>query len=171
MVSPYLLRVISKPTKVDSETWTKWYLDEHVPDLINSGTAIRAGFYHAFNDFDLSTKTPAQPKPTMLGDQQLKHTDLEAPSERKFLAMYQTDFEDPFATENMKKVRLQSDMLPGRDVMPSAEFDVRVYKLIENYDPQGLGEGSLSSIFLNSAVLKCQLLTIAFLEQFNHHLS
>lgn len=164
MLSPYLLRVISKPTKVDGEQWTKWYLDEHVPDLINSETAVRAGFYHAFDDFDLSTKTPANSKQTKLRDQQLNHTDIEPPGEKRFLAMYQTEFEDPFATENMKKVRLQSDMLPGREVMASAEFDVRVYKLIENYDPKGLGEGSLSSNFYNPAVTKIILLTSVFLE-------
>jgi hypothetical protein len=146
MVSPYLIRVISKPTKVDHDLWNKWYTEVHIPDLINSGTATRAAFYHAFDGYTLSTKTPQQVAPTKLGGQFLNHTDFEPPGEKRYLAMYQSDHAEPLATENAKQIRTEHDMLPGKAFRPCAEWDTRIYKLIESYDPRGLGESKIARV-------------------------
>jgi hypothetical protein len=62
---------------------------------------------------------------------------------KRFLAVYQTEFPRPTHTEEYKKVRIESDIFPGKKVVKVADFDVRVYKLIENFDPNNLGEGTL----------------------------
>jgi hypothetical protein len=139
--APYLLRVISRPVKVTNEEWTKWYLEEHLPDLINTGTTKTAALYSAFEDFPLSTKTPAKSEKTTLGGRQIAHTDIEIPSEKRFLALYQTEFPRPTHTEEYKKVRTESDIFPGKKSDEVADFDIRVYKLIQNFDPKNLGEG------------------------------
>lgn len=141
--SPYLLRVLSKPTKVDEQTWLEWYTKEHVNDVVDTGTTTRGALYRAYNDFALQTKTTSGGGETKLHNAQLSHFD-ELPDDKTFCAVYQTDFEQPFLTENIKNVRQNSELMPeGGPYMPCADWDSRVYKLIQNYDPDNLGEGTL----------------------------
>ena len=148
--SAYLLRVLSKPIQVDEKLWQKWYIDEHVPDVVGTGTCTRGALYRAYNDFALQTKTPTQSGETKLHSAQLSHFD-ELPTDKTFCAVYQTNFEKPFESEEIKEVRPTSELLPGKEYSPCADWDVRVYKLIQNYDPDNLGEGAL---WLLSAILK-----------------
>ena len=122
-VSPYLLRVNSRPTKVDEATWEKWYIEEHVPDLQNAKVSVRAAFYRATHDLGgLSTAT-----------------DIPA-DEKQFLALYQCETPAPLETkEYLEGVPKTSEMLPGKEIGPCAEWDVRNYNLIEARDPKGLG--------------------------------
>ncbi len=124
-VSPYLLRVNSRPTKVDEATWEKWYIEEHVPDLQNAKVSVRAAFYRSTHDLGgLSTAT-------------------EIPAdEKQFLALYQCEMAVPLETkEYLEGVPKTSEMLPGKQIGPCAEWDVRNYELIEERDPKGLGHG------------------------------
>ena len=158
--TPYLLRVISKPLKVTDMEWIRWYLKEHIPDLINSGIAKSGALYTSFEDFPLSTKTPPNSETTTLGGQKLAHTDVEIPSEKRFLAMYQIEFPRPTLTEEYTKIRTECDITAG-ELGEVADFDVRVYKLIEDFDPNNFGEGIILSklILLYSTVyLRCILI-------------
>ena len=138
--SPYLLRVLSQPTKVDEQLWQKWYSTEHVPDVVDTGTTTRGALFRAYNDFTLQTKTVSDSSDTQLHAVQLSHFD-EKPTDKTFCAVYQSDFENLYESEEIKKVRTSSDLLPGGEFRPCAEWDVRIYKLIQNYDPDNLGEG------------------------------
>jgi len=132
MTSPYLLRVNSNPVKVDAATWEKWYLEEHIPDLVDGGVATRAALYKSTHDLGgLSTAT-------------------EIPAdEKQFLALYQTEHAVPLETKEYKSLRTTSEMLPGKDIMPCAEWDVRNYELIEDRDPKGLGHQTPPPFILN----------------------
>lgn len=135
MTSPHLLRVNSRPVKVGDDTWEKWYLEEHIPDLVNGGVATRAALYKSTHDLgglQTATEIPA--------------------NEKRFLALYQTEHAVPLETKEYKSLRTTSEMLPGRDIMPCAEWDVRNYDLIEDRDPKGLGhrEQPLPSLLLCS---------------------
>jgi len=122
--SPYLWRILSKATEVESEKWPD------LPALVNSGTVTRAGFYRAFNDFSLATKTPTQVAQTKLGEVRLTHSDVEAPLDKTWLAMCQIE-----AAESVTEIPSPSSVVPGTKV------DARVYKLIQDFDPKGIGHG------------------------------
>ena len=136
---PYLMRVLSKPTGVSDDQWQKWYLDEHVPDIIDHNVATRGALFRTFDDFTLQTKTPADSGNTKLHGAELSHFN-ELPTDKTFCAVYQTDHENYTKTEEIKNVRSTSDMFDGKRFHGLAEWDVRIYKLIQNYDPDNLGE-------------------------------
>ena len=108
--SPYLLWVNSRPTAVDDDLWTKWYTVEHVPDLVSHGASTRAGIYKEC---------------TILAAG-------EEPHPRKFLAVYQTEFEESLKSKEYLGIRKTSELFPhpqrNRD---NGEFDDRNYKLIQ----------------------------------------
>lgn len=56
--------------------------------------------------------------------------------------MYQTEYPRPTDREEHKQVRVESDIFFGKRARDVGDFDLRVYKLIENYDPNNLGEGT-----------------------------
>lgn len=128
--SPYLLWVNSKPTKATEEQWIKWYIEEHVPDLVEHGASTRATFYRETYDFPRAAKE--------------KH-------ERQFLAMYQTKFEEPLKSKEYLEIRRTSEILPGKQITGAGEFNARNYALIQDYDPDNVGEGTLSieSVFVH----------------------
>ncbi|KIW26512.1 hypothetical protein, variant [Cladophialophora immunda] len=126
MPQQYLLWVNSRPlpdSGVDDDLWVKWYIEEHVPDLVNSKATVRAAMFRENFDFSLEPKE--------------KHP-------RKFLVLYQADFEEPLSSkEYLDDVRHSSDMWPdkkgNREV---GDFNGRNYKLIQDYDPDGKGESA-----------------------------
>ena len=151
MPLPYLLHVTSRPkpdSGVDDKLWEKWYITEHVrfqqvlflhaqfawlrdfqlPDLVNSGTTKRAIFYRETFDFAAASKEPPM---------------------RRYLAIYQTDFEDALSTDEFAtKVRHGSEMYPiKKETSENGDFDVRNYKLIQDYDPNSKGEGEHSIVY------------------------
>ncbi|KIW12294.1 hypothetical protein PV08_09571 [Exophiala spinifera] len=126
MPSQYLLEVNSRPqpsSGVDDKLWIKWYTEEHLPDLVNSHTSTRAAFYQESHDFAGAPKD--------------RHP-------RSFLALYQTDFEEPLKSKNyLEKVRSSSSMWPAQK--PTSEigdFDGRNYRLIQEYDPNKIGDSA-----------------------------
>lgn len=129
--SQYLLRVLSKPTKVSEEKWSKWYVDEHVPDTVKAGVVDRGAFYKAYNNFPLAVKTPSK------ADSQ-KGTELNGAKVKDYpewaddfvdCAVYQTKFEDYTKTEEIKSIPQTTDAFGGEAFFPLAEWDVRVYKV------------------------------------------
>ncbi|KIV94543.1 hypothetical protein PV10_02299 [Exophiala mesophila] len=124
MVGPYFLFVNSRPipeSGTDDALWEKWYVTEHLPDLISSGTATRGTFYRETYDF------PGAPKEK---------------NPRNFLAVYHTEFEESLETKNFKeKTRPGSDLFPNKfHILENGDFDVRNYKLLVDYDPKKIGE-------------------------------
>jgi len=125
---PYLLHVNSRPTVVSSEVWRQWYVTEHLPDLVNSKTATRAAFYEEI-------AMPAGP---------------ESDHPRKFLAIYQTDIEEALLSEQCRTgVHRTSELFKQGGAKSdrnedNGDFDVRNYRLIQNYDPNGLGDRGLT---------------------------
>jgi hypothetical protein len=127
----YLLRVLSKPTKVSEDKWSKWYADEHVPDTVKAGVAERGAFYKAYNDFPLAVKTPtkaASKSGTELNGAKVKDFP-EWADDFVDLAVYQTKFEDYTQTEEIKNIPQKADAFGGEAFFPLAEWDVRVYKV------------------------------------------
>ena len=94
--------------------------------------------FRAYNDFTLQTKTVTDSAETKLHAVQLSHFD-EKPTDKTFCAVYQTNIEDVYGSEEFKKVRTTSDLLPEKH-RDCASWDIRIYKLIQNYDPDNLGE-------------------------------
>ncbi len=142
--SKYLIRALSQPTKVDAELWEKWYIAEHLPDAVNGGVGDRGALFRAYNDFALQTKTPSDSGATDLHGAQLKHFE-ERPDGMTFLAMYQTKFENYTETEEAKKIRTTSEYFNGEAFFPFADFDVRVYELIQDYNPDELADSEQAS--------------------------
>ena len=129
--SQYLLRVLSKPTKVSQEKWSNWYANEHVPDTIKAGVADRGAFFKAHNDFPLAVKTPSKADSksgTELNGATLSHFE-EWADDFVDLAVYQTKFEDYTQTEELKTIPKTSEAFGGEAFFPLAEWDVRIYKV------------------------------------------
>lgn len=124
----YLLHVNSRPTQTSDEVWKKWYIDEHLPDLVKSGTSVRASFYE-------EVVVPGGQGPE---------------NPRKFLALYQSDFQEPLSTKNYTDLRTTSELFkPGSSksdaIAENGDFDARNYELIQHYDPLKKGEGKSAS--------------------------
>lgn len=137
---PYLLRVLSKPTQVDEKTWEKWYNEEHVPDVVNGGLSQNGALFRAYNDFSLKSKTPTGIGSTDLSGVKLSHFN-EAPDNMTFCAIYQTDIEKPMQSEIVNNLPKTGKLLRGKEHFPLAEWDIRTYKLLQDYDPDKLGDG------------------------------
>lgn len=114
MPSQHLRCVNSRPTNVDNKTWEKWYLEEHVPSLVNHNASTRVAFHRQI--FDV---------PAMYGYD--THKNL-----RNYLAIYQTD----------SKSEETNVFLPEKEIAENGEFDMRNYELIQEFDPEGLGDST-----------------------------
>lgn len=123
--SPFLLRLLTGPIDGKTGASDNWLCSEKLPHLIQSTTATRAGYYQAYNDFALSTKTPDEVSQTKLGNFEIAQSDLEPPTEKTCLGMCQ--IENPATIEIQNEDNLH------------AELDSRVYRLIQDFDPRGIG--------------------------------
>jgi hypothetical protein len=120
--SPHLLWVNSCPTNKTTEAqWKQWYTEEHIPDLVNHHASTRASLYIETHEY------PGAPK--------------EAKNEKKFLALYQSDFAEPLKSEEYTGIRTTSEILPGKMIHGAGDFNARNYDLIQDYDPNNIGEG------------------------------
>lgn len=118
MAPPYLVHVTSSPTTVPATVWAQVHADQHLPDLVNSQTCERAGFYREISGPNFSSRRPAQGNP---------------PS---FLALYHTVFAEPLTTENYARgVRPASDLFrqagsADDTIKGNAHLDARNYILV-----------------------------------------
>lgn len=130
--SSYLLHVNSRPVTVSDDLWKEWYTVEHVPDLVNSATSTRAAFYEE------------------IGHPLGRHPD----HPRKWLALYQTDYEECLKTKNYEDGVRHSSELYAKEGAKSdlnrenGEFDARNYSLWQEHDPKGTGESASTSPYL-----------------------
>jgi hypothetical protein len=131
--SPYLLRIIARPETEAVGTWMDWYKSEFVPETLVKLKATRAALYHAYNTFELQTKTPLDGKETELHDAKLAQTtDFESPTDKVVLLMAQLELID-----DSEGTFLAAS--PPTSGVHAAVADIRLYKLIEDYDPNRLG--------------------------------
>ena len=122
---PYMLWVNSQPLTVDDDTWVKMYTTEHAADMVSTKTADRASFYRAI-------RLPIGPLPTP-----------ESYHPLNYVAVYQTDYEDCVKHPLYGGMRHHSTLLPppGR-ISRNGDFHARNYKLVQNFDPDGVcGDG------------------------------
>jgi hypothetical protein len=131
--SPYLLWVNSGPTQATVEQFEKWYTEEHVPDIVKAGASTRATFYREVFDFPGATREHHE--------RQWLSVDQETRERLTYLAAYQTNFEELLKCEEYLKIPVVSDMFPWKLHAASGSFDARNYKLIQDYDPNHIGEG------------------------------
>ena len=133
------------PTKVDLASWEKW-TSQNATSLIESKAATRVGLYQAFNDYPLATKTPDTVNDTKLHSVDVTHSNIEPPTDKRCLVMYQTEDPDVLTKEFLRNIRQASDTLSGKEPMSCAEWDSRVYKLIQDFHPKGAGYGELHQL-------------------------
>jgi hypothetical protein len=121
--SPNLLWVNSRPVgKTSDDQWLRWYVDEHLPDLVGHHASTRATFYKETSDWPGGSAS-------------------EAPHESKYLALYQSDFVEPLKSKEYLGIRTTSEILPGNLIHGAGNFNARNYKVIQDYDPKNTGEG------------------------------
>lgn len=114
--SPYLLHVNSRPTTVSNPLWKEWYIKEHLPDLVGAKSSTRATFYEEI-------PSPLNPNPD---------------HPRKFLALYQTDFEELLKSEEYQGIRTTSELFEkesahGKNIRENGDFDARSGRHIQIY--------------------------------------
>jgi hypothetical protein len=134
--APHLLFVNSRPTLVSSATWQRYYTDEHLYDLVSTGTSKTAALYE---EIDI---------PRAPGTE----------NQRKWLAIYQTDFSEPLNSPNAKNMKWTSEILSedGKHTDAGLEHtdpDTRNYKFIQAFDPHGVGEGNSLHSYLNPIII------------------
>ena len=132
--SPHLMWVNSKPTKVNNEQFVQWYTQEHIPDIIENGVAIKAILYRETFDFPGSSREHHE-RSWLSMDQKTKNS-------RPYLVVYQTKFPEALKTPEFLKLRRTSDIMPVKEILDSGEFDGRYYNLIQDYDPDNVGDGT-----------------------------
>lgn len=140
MASPYLLRIIAKPKDEPVESWIDWYKSEGLPATLSKVHATRSSLCHTYNDFRLQTKTPLEGQATDLHEVQLsQNIDLEPPNDKVVLVLAQIGPLDGIE----ETFRLASPPVEGEH---AAIADIRLYKLIEDYDPKKLGHRQYSHV-------------------------
>ncbi|KAI1607851.1 hypothetical protein EDD36DRAFT_479262 [Exophiala viscosa] len=137
--SSHLFRVLSKPIKVDIETWENWIGSESMTGLIQTNSVTKVGIYQAFNEYPLATKTPNTVDQTKLHSVDVTHSDIEPPTEKCCLMMYQTDDPEFLKEQFLRNIGQSNGTLSGKEPISCAEWDSRVYKLVQDFDPKGAG--------------------------------
>ena len=106
--SPYLLHVNSRPKEVSNPLWVEWYITEHLPDLVGAKSSDRATFYE-------ETGFATNPYPD---------------HPRKFLALYQSQFEELLKSEEYLGIRTTSELFTkegskSNKIGDHGDFDAR----------------------------------------------
>jgi hypothetical protein len=143
--SPHLMWVNSKPTTVNDEQFVQWYTQEHIPDIIENGVALKATLYRETFDFPGSSREHHE-RSWLAMDQKSKNS-------RPYLAVYQTKVPEALKTPEFLKLRRTSDIMPVEEILDSGEFDGRYYNLIQDYDPDHIGDGTYTVNLHESLIL------------------
>ncbi|KAI1628309.1 hypothetical protein EDD37DRAFT_678474 [Exophiala viscosa] len=156
--SSHLFRVLSKPIKVDIETWENWIGSESMTGLIQTNSVTKVGIYQAFNEYPLATKTPNTVDQTKLHSGNVTHSDIEPPTEKCCLMMYQTDDPEFLKEQFLRNIGQSNGTLSGKEPISCAEWDSRVYKLVQDFDPKGAGYSEsialICVLIISSSLLK-----------------
>jgi len=117
MPTPGLLWVNSKITRPDilsEEVFTKWYTEDHIPEVLASG-----GIHSAF-----------------------RYISPDKSVDRPYLALYPLEDIDFLQTAAFKSISVESPLLPGSGkIFDVADFDVRYLEKVQTYEPAGTKPG------------------------------
>ncbi len=124
-------------SNLDNETWQKWYQEVHIPDILNTGSVDRALLYRAASD----------------------------DNPKQWLAVYDCydlDFMQPDRFKNIPQKHAYLGQ--GKTSMDVADFDVRQFDLLSDFDPMMSGSSAYYTndpfprfLFSNVAKVHCQL--------------
>ena len=117
MPTPYLLSVHShpKPSKLSTQTWIQWYLEEHIRDMVYFGASKTGAFYTAASEIFTSNSPPKDGSESM-----------------DFLTLYQTDRKAVTeSVEVREKVRKTSSMWKEEGCEGLTSFDVGDFVITE----------------------------------------
>jgi hypothetical protein len=113
----YVQSKISRPDILDEESYLQWYDEEHIPELLQT-SGIKSA--RRFKDVDPEAEMP-------------------------YLALYSVADLAFLNTEEFKKIKIKSDLLPETGVVYDlADFAVRYDKLIQVFDPTQQGKGTMT---------------------------
>jgi hypothetical protein len=121
----YVEARISRPDILDEETYTKWYHEDHIAEIVETSGINSA---RRFKNIDPNAHRP-------------------------YLAMYPMKDLAFTQGEEFKKIRVKSDILPGSGICyDMADNDVRYDNLIQVYDPTKKGPGESTVAICGSLV-------------------
>lgn len=111
----YVNSGIERTDVLDEETFMNWYDNDHIAEVIETSGVSSAWRFKS-------------PEPDKV--------------DKPYLAMYPLEDIGFTQTEEFKKIRVHSDLIPGgASIYDLADFDVRIYNLIQVYDPTKQGKG------------------------------
>jgi hypothetical protein len=123
----FVTSCIARKDILSEENFFKWYDDDHIAEIVET-SGIRSA--RRFVNVDRSV-----PKP--------------------YLAMYPMEDFAFIRSEEFKKIRVQSDILPPPGIIYDlADIDVRNDQLIQVYDPTNKGVGNASTIVTSELEMK-----------------
>jgi hypothetical protein len=130
---PHLLWVTSRPTKLSPEDWIEWYKQDHLGALIDTKSVTNGAL---FQEIPL---------------------DANAKHDKPFLALYQTEFADATRSDEFLNTKQPDSKVLERlnlsqNALEHGEFDTRNYELIQDFDPNGVGNG-MSSLLRRTSCL------------------
>ncbi|KAL2760375.1 hypothetical protein ACRALDRAFT_1078881 [Sodiomyces alcalophilus JCM 7366] len=116
----YVNSGIERTDVLDEEKFMNWYDNDHIPEILETSGVSSAW----------------------------RFKDVEAGKvEKPYLAMYPLEDIGFTQTEEFKKIRVHSDLIPGgASIYDLANFDVRVYNLTQVFDPTKKGKGHTKTI-------------------------
>ena len=123
MPRPYLLQVHSQPKSVSEDTWTQWYLEEHIRDMVYFKASRTGAFYRATSDVLTYLEPPN-----------------DGNDEKRFFAIYQLDRKGCLDTPEYKdNVRLRSALwddasLTCRDVGDLNPTEWELVEVLGSYE-------------------------------------
>ena len=130
---PGILFVNSKIARndlIDEKLYLQWYDEDHIPEILKT-SGVRSAL--RFKDVN--------------GDK----------AEMPYLAMYPMEDIGFTQSEEFRKIKVHSPMLPGQNsIYDLCDFDVRVYKLVQVFEPKGNKKGKLAI----SSFCKAWMLTL-----------
>lgn len=118
---------ISRPDILDVPTYIKWYEEDHIAEVVEtSGINSARRFVHV------------DPK-----------------AEKPYLAMYALDDLAFLLSDEFRKIRVQSDILPSPGIIYDlADVDVRYDNLVHVYDKTQKGRGAAKALVVVASRLK-----------------
>ncbi|ROT38962.1 hypothetical protein SODALDRAFT_294125 [Sodiomyces alkalinus F11] len=116
----YVNSAIERTDVLDEEKFMDWYDNDHIAEVLETSGVSSAW---RFKDVEFGKV------------------------EKPYLAMYPLEDIGFTQTDEFKKIRVHSDKIPGgAAIYDVANFDVRVYNLIQVFDPTKKGKGHTKTI-------------------------
>lgn len=108
---------IARHDLIDEAKFIEWYDEDHIPEILETSGVSSA----------------------------LRFKDVDPTAENPYLALYPMDDVGFTQSPEFQKIRVHSDLLPeGKSIYDLCDFDVRVYELVQVYEPRGDTRGTSS---------------------------